>query len=511
MTTSKLKAYESEVKGTSSSTTNSGNVAFLSAGSTNSATRAVNTAHGVNTASTQGAADSSTTVKNLSDAMRSKQSRVINDLSSFNKLHNWYQSHEALDLGSYKVMFCIESIKKEDATISMEMFPFGHCLEGNGDISSVCFVREYNKGKNKDGGDELDNVKTDGGGSGNSGGKRLDISMVEEAWLSEKKKIDVRVDADLRQMDFRSFIMEGIDGEFHFELGKSKDASFEKDVVILLGRTVADKAKDRKAPPQASKATGDPSNPLYEDSDLDIHEFPSAKELKDSTDCHWVVAHMTPPSWKQHLKEISLEKLCNIYDNAYMWQVVLDNVMNRKTRELMSTLTKARASCDAIREREKEKDKSYAELEINRLVLEEKKWVNYEETLTIFHSKVEGLDTESIKIEKYETQLLQEIDGFRQDRAAAVEKLCSTLKEVASLKDPFELEKMLGYHPLLKKEFDQAGDNLATTSYPFLAKVTSDPYAPLEVLLLKKPKSLHAKPAPSKSKPSSSKAQNPTG
>ncbi|GJU41362.1 ribonuclease H-like domain-containing protein [Tanacetum coccineum] len=53
-----LKAYESEVKGTSSSTTNSHNVAFLSSSSTNSATRAVNTA------STQGAADSSTTLDN---------------------------------------------------------------------------------------------------------------------------------------------------------------------------------------------------------------------------------------------------------------------------------------------------------------------------------------------------------------------------------------------------------------------------------------------------------------
>ncbi|GJR14184.1 hypothetical protein Tco_0796836 [Tanacetum coccineum] len=47
-----LKAYESEVKGISSSTTNSHNVAFLSSSSTNSTTRAVNIAHGVNTAST---------------------------------------------------------------------------------------------------------------------------------------------------------------------------------------------------------------------------------------------------------------------------------------------------------------------------------------------------------------------------------------------------------------------------------------------------------------------------
>ncbi|GKF48546.1 hypothetical protein Tco_0141797, partial [Tanacetum coccineum] len=62
-----LKAYESKVKGTSSSTTNSNNVAFLSSNSTNSATRAVNTAQGVNTANTQSAIDSLTTVENLSD------------------------------------------------------------------------------------------------------------------------------------------------------------------------------------------------------------------------------------------------------------------------------------------------------------------------------------------------------------------------------------------------------------------------------------------------------------
>ncbi|GJT31042.1 ribonuclease H-like domain-containing protein [Tanacetum coccineum] len=64
-----LKAYESKVNGTSSSTTNSHNVAFLSSSSTNSATGAVNTAQGVNTASTQGAANSLKTIENLSDAV----------------------------------------------------------------------------------------------------------------------------------------------------------------------------------------------------------------------------------------------------------------------------------------------------------------------------------------------------------------------------------------------------------------------------------------------------------
>ncbi|GJT77181.1 hypothetical protein Tco_1043906, partial [Tanacetum coccineum] len=72
--------------------------------------------------------------------------------------------------------------------------------------------------------------------------------------------------------------------------------------------------------------------------------------------------------------------------------------------------------------------------------------------------------------------------------------------------------KMHGYRPLSKKDFDQDSDNLTAASYPFLTEATADPYAPLEVLLSKKPKSLRVKPAPSqsKSKPLSSKTVNPS-
>ncbi|GKD42204.1 ribonuclease H-like domain-containing protein, partial [Tanacetum coccineum] len=62
-----LKIYELEVKGTLSSSTNTQNVAFVSAN--NSTNRAVNTAHGATTASTQATAVNSTTIDNLSDAV----------------------------------------------------------------------------------------------------------------------------------------------------------------------------------------------------------------------------------------------------------------------------------------------------------------------------------------------------------------------------------------------------------------------------------------------------------
>ncbi|GJW59972.1 hypothetical protein Tco_0109307 [Tanacetum coccineum] len=64
-----LKIYEPEVKGTSSSSTNTQNVAFMSSNSTNSTNGAVNTAHGATTVSTQATAINSTTIDNLSDAV----------------------------------------------------------------------------------------------------------------------------------------------------------------------------------------------------------------------------------------------------------------------------------------------------------------------------------------------------------------------------------------------------------------------------------------------------------
>ncbi|GKB37920.1 ribonuclease H-like domain-containing protein [Tanacetum coccineum] len=55
-----LKVYESEIKGQSSSSSNSQNVAFVSSKNTSSTNEAVNTAHEVSTASSQGQASSST-------------------------------------------------------------------------------------------------------------------------------------------------------------------------------------------------------------------------------------------------------------------------------------------------------------------------------------------------------------------------------------------------------------------------------------------------------------------
>ncbi|GJV22048.1 hypothetical protein Tco_1371068 [Tanacetum coccineum] len=64
-----LKTYEPEVKGTSSSSTNTQKVAFLSSNNTSNTNGAVNNAHGFTTTSTQATTVNSTTIVNLSDAV----------------------------------------------------------------------------------------------------------------------------------------------------------------------------------------------------------------------------------------------------------------------------------------------------------------------------------------------------------------------------------------------------------------------------------------------------------
>ncbi|GJS36633.1 hypothetical protein Tco_0535015 [Tanacetum coccineum] len=345
----------------------------------------------------------------------------------------------------------------------------------------------------------------------------------------------------------------GPDVPSYLEVGKRSIIARKRKVVV--GSHGEDPyRKARKVLAQASKVAGDASTPLDIDSDPNIHgkpdpstvcnifvflknlikvvsfpflflcaEFPSAKELKDVTDCHWVVAHVTLPSWKQYLREISIEQLCDIHDKAYIRQAVLDNVLNGRTRELISALHKARASCYTIREREIKKDKAYAELEkkcnealqnldknplvsdmrieieslqsrvkglhgeYSRLILEEKKWINNEQTLSTLHAKTRVIPDVAMKlIHSDEIGVLT----ARLVKASIIHGRCASFEEVAELKKPFVLEEMCSYRPSLKEEYDRAGNDFLNASYPFLAELTADPHTFVEQLLSKKPQTL---------------------
>ncbi|GJS94027.1 hypothetical protein Tco_0800995 [Tanacetum coccineum] len=91
----------------------------------------------------------------------------------------------------------------------------------------------------------------------------------------------------------------GLDAPSYLEKGKRLTVAGKRKVAVG-SHVEGPHRKAQKVLAQASKVVGDASSPLDIDSDPDVHEFPSAKELKDATDYHWVVAHVTHPSWKQH-------------------------------------------------------------------------------------------------------------------------------------------------------------------------------------------------------------------
>nr|GEU70475.1 hypothetical protein [Tanacetum cinerariifolium] len=292
--------------------------------------------------------------------------------------------------------------------------------------------------------------------------------------------------------------------DFVEDVADSDDASVEDNENPLRFSS-----EGSKMAAQASKVAGEATDTLNVDSDPDIHEFPLAKEVKDSSDYHWVMAHVTPPSWKKHLRQISIKQLCDIHDRVYMRQVVLGNVLNSKTRELIYALYKATASCDAIQARELKKDRAYAELEkkCNKALLDLDKnplVADMRTEIETLHGRVDGLYSECTWLDRASviakvvpdaaTKLIRSDEMgmlvVKLVKAFIIYCRCAAFEEVAKLKEPFVMEKMAGYRPSSKQEYDKASDDLENASYPFLSKDVNDPYASLEQLLSKKPKSL---------------------
>ncbi|GJV38700.1 ribonuclease H-like domain-containing protein [Tanacetum coccineum] len=91
-----LKVYEPEVKGMSSSSSSTQNMAFVSSSNnnTNNTNEAVNTAHGVSTASTQVNAAYSTNIDNLSDAEGSLLLMAMRDIGFDKSKVECYNCHK---------------------------------------------------------------------------------------------------------------------------------------------------------------------------------------------------------------------------------------------------------------------------------------------------------------------------------------------------------------------------------------------------------------------------------
>ncbi|GJT36295.1 hypothetical protein Tco_0926714 [Tanacetum coccineum] len=287
-------------------------------------------------------------------------------------------------------------------------------------------------------------------------------------------------------MDFKSFMLERVDGEFNFlpaegvsEGRNSPSTKSMNNVAPMIDATPLSSVY----PSNIVENVADSNDPSYGEDEQTLvgpslpHHPEVSKKLKilgkrkvpsgvlKKALPSKVVAHVTPSSWKQHLREISIEQLCDIHDRAYIRQAVLDNVLN--TREL-------------------DKDRAYAELErrCNEALqnLDKNPLVfDMRAEIKALQGQVDGFHSE------YSRLILEEkkwvIGSLKQDRVAVFSKVIpdAAMKLVRS--DDLGVVRS----DILLEEYDQAGDALANASYPFLAEYVVNPYASLERLLSKKP------------------------
>ncbi|GKA68531.1 hypothetical protein Tco_0768448 [Tanacetum coccineum] len=162
-------------------------------------------------------------------------------------------------------------------------------------------------------------------------------------------------------MDFKSFMLEGVDGELNFlpvegvsEGQNSPSAKSVNNDAPVIGATPLSSVY----PSNIIKNVADSDDPSYGEDDQTLVglSLPSHPEANKNSKLRGRLLPTIPLA-----KELKGFRQIGPMGNCA--HAVLDNVLNNRTRELISALHKAKTSYDAIRVRDLDKDRAYAELE----------------------------------------------------------------------------------------------------------------------------------------------------
>ncbi|GJR72997.1 hypothetical protein Tco_0085362 [Tanacetum coccineum] len=200
-----------------------------------------------------------------------------------------------------------------------------------------------------------------------------------------------------------------------------------------------------------------------------------------------------------------------LHDHCYARQAVVDNYVNKRSRELLQVIKKLRGEFDVMRGRKRAREEecevlrakckdAMTEFEKNitvvalrekistlstevkehkvsldRMILESQKWAGYQQSLLTLESKVTSLEAEKARLEAIEVPYAAIEFVHSDDMGSLVGKLVSSAilygrygayEQVADMKEPFDLSEFV-----------------------------ANPSAPIEALLSKKPPSLQ-RPTP---------------
>ncbi|GJX28978.1 hypothetical protein Tco_0237057 [Tanacetum coccineum] len=217
-------------------------------------------------------------------------------------------------------------------------------------------------------------------------------------------------------------------------------------------------------------------------------------------------------------------ELLDLYDHCYARQAIVDNAVNRRSRELLQVIEKLKGKFDVMRSRERAREeeceglrvkceatmiefeknpavvalweKIYAlstevkehKLNLDRMMLESQKWAGYQQSLSTLESKITSLEAEKARLEDVKVSLRKAVEELKQDSREVVSKVvpyaalelvhsddmgslvygrCRAYEQVVDMKEPFDLSKVKGYHSSYKKDHTQANNDLATATFPW--------------------------------------------
>ncbi|GJS85025.1 hypothetical protein Tco_0751566 [Tanacetum coccineum] len=194
--------------------------------------------------------------------------------------------------------------------------------------------------------------------------------------------------------------------------------------------------------------------------DDDDEGFFEASELKTDVDCCLLISKITPLAWRGYLDNQYKMELLDLHDRYYARQDVVDNVVNRRARELLKMV-------------EQMKGESMIDFDKNPTVI-------------VLRQKIMSLLAEIMEHKSSLDMMLLESQKW----AGYQENLMTLDSKVSAL----EVEKAL-----VQQRIYQVQNDLAATIFSFLSAATADPSASVEALLSKKPKSFHC-PTPTKTR-----------
>ncbi|GJY66907.1 hypothetical protein Tco_0469145 [Tanacetum coccineum] len=361
--------------------------------------------------------------------------------------------------------------------------------------------------------------------------------------LSEQNKLESKSFKDKLPLDieekmaFRNFIYTGDDEDLSF-LPKEPSLGFDIGSPSVSVNTEPLKAKEEPAiqPVEVTTDSGERPKP----------ELPPVKRKLAPGFLTSRATRAKTSSSKDDAPYLTVsDDDEDLHDRCYARQAVVDNVVNRRSHELLQVIRKLRGEFDVMKDRERAKEEECNELlakceaamtefeknpivvalrekistlsievkehkvSLDRMMLESQKWAGYQESLSTLESKVTFLEAEKARLKAFKVSLQKEVEELKQDRREVVSKFVPyAAMELVHSDDMGSLVSKLVSSAILYGRC-RAYEQVANMKEPFdLSKFVADPSAPIEALLSKKPPSLQ-RHVPSRTQvpfPSSQKA-----